>query len=212
MSSEESIDLWRHVLSCLQPGIWYLVDDAEEEFPPTLCRAISLNAYLYQLLLIDSGVLYSHGENLRFSLRKLDNIKVHIQENLDVRYMKFSASRRQKQTLFCIGVPRFSKAIQQASSRQRLSLQSNQLDGTYLALLHYLSNQHAPEPEPIMMRHVPMLVEEVEEEEGEAEEVVEVLIEEEWEEEERRETEYEPYQLTHYYRNQLEQFQHDYVR
>jgi hypothetical protein len=49
MNSGESIDLWRHVLSCLQPGIWYLVDDAEEEFHPALRRAISLSAYLYQI-------------------------------------------------------------------------------------------------------------------------------------------------------------------
>jgi hypothetical protein len=65
MNSGESIDLWGHVLSCLQPGIWYLVDDAEEEFHPTLCRVMSLSAYLYQLQLIESGVLNSHGDNLR---------------------------------------------------------------------------------------------------------------------------------------------------
>ncbi len=88
MNSGESIDLWRHVLSCLQPGLWYLVDNAEEEFHPTLCRAISLSAYLYQILLVESGVLYRHGENFRFSLRKLDDIKVHLQENLDVRYTR----------------------------------------------------------------------------------------------------------------------------
>jgi hypothetical protein len=86
MNSGESIDLWRHVLSCLQPGLWYLVDDAEEEFHPTLRRAISLSAYLNQILLVESGVLCRHGENVRFSLRKLDDIKVHLQENLDVRY------------------------------------------------------------------------------------------------------------------------------
>ncbi len=32
------------------------------------------------------------------------------------------------------------------------------------------------------------------------------------EEGEQQEQEYEPYQLTHYYRNQLEQFQEDYIR
>ena len=32
------------------------------------------------------------------------------------------------------------------------------------------------------------------------------------EEGEQQEQEYEPYQLTHYYRNQLEQFELDYVR
>jgi hypothetical protein len=114
-----------------------------------------------------------------------------------------------KNRLFlCVDVPRFSKPIEQASSRQHLSLQNNQLDETYLLLLCHLSNQHAPEPEPIMMENVPMLVEEVEEGEAEAEEVVEEVIEEA----EQQELEYKPYQLTHYYRNQLEQFELDYIR
>ncbi len=88
MNYREAIDLWGHVFSCLQPGIWYLVDDAEEEFHPTLCRTISLSIYFYQILLVDSGVMYRHGDNFRFSLRKLDEIKVHLQENLDVRYTR----------------------------------------------------------------------------------------------------------------------------
>jgi hypothetical protein len=102
MNSGESIDLWGHVVSCLQPGIWYLVDDAEEEleFHPTLHRAISLSAYLYKILLIESGVLYRHGENLRFSLRKLDDIKVHLQENLDIRYTRNFMQAGGKNRLF----------------------------------------------------------------------------------------------------------------
>ncbi len=71
-----------------EPGIWYLVDDVEEEFHPTLRRSISLSAFLYQILLVDSGLMYRHGDNFRFSLRKLDEIKVHLQENLDVRYTR----------------------------------------------------------------------------------------------------------------------------
>ncbi len=42
---------------------------------------------------------------------------------------------------------------------------------TYLALLNHLSNQQAPEPEPVMMEDEPMVVEDAEEEAVEAEEM-----------------------------------------
>jgi hypothetical protein len=134
MNSGDSHDLWGHMLSCLQPGIWYLVDDAEEAFHPTLHRAISLSVYLYQLLLIESGIMLRHGENLRFSLRKLNEFKVHLQENLDVRYTQFFLLTEGKNRHFvCVSVPEFSKLVEQASSRQHLFLQNNQLEVTYLA-------------------------------------------------------------------------------
>ncbi len=79
-------------------------------------------------------------------------------------------------------------------------------------LLHHLSNQQAPGPEPVMMEDVPMLVYEAEEEERETEEVAEEVTVDAREEVQQQEQEYEPYQLTHYYRNQLEQFQEDYIR
>jgi hypothetical protein len=63
-----------------------------------------------------------------------------------------------------------------------------------------------------MMEDVPMLVEDAEVKAGEAEEIVEELIEEEMEEAKRQDQVYELYQLTRYYRNQLEQFEVDYVR
>jgi hypothetical protein len=95
-----------------------------------------------------------------------------------------------------------------------LTVVSNQLEGTYLALLNHLSNnQQLPEPEPVMMEDVPMVEDEAEEVEGEAEEVVEEVIEEvieqAREEAEQQEQEYEPYQLTRYYRSQLKQFEID---
>ncbi len=58
-----------------------------------------------------------------------------------------------------------------------------------------------------MMEDVPMIVEEAEVEEGEAEDLVLDAIDEA----EVQQQQYEPYQLTHYYRNQLEQFQADYI-
>jgi hypothetical protein len=83
MNSGEAIDILGYVFSCLQPGIWYLVDDGEDEFHPSACMAIHLSAYLYQLLLKESGIMFKHRDNMRFNLRKLDEIKVHSQENLN---------------------------------------------------------------------------------------------------------------------------------
>jgi hypothetical protein len=96
MNSGVATDLWGHVFSCLQPSIWYLVDDAEEEFHPTLCRSISLSASLYQILLVDSVVMYRYGSNLRFSLR-LDDLKIHLQENLGIRYTRNFCKQEEKQ-------------------------------------------------------------------------------------------------------------------
>jgi hypothetical protein len=96
MNSREAIDLWGHVFSYLQHGIWYLVGDAEEEFHPTACMVISLSVYLYKLLLIESGIMFRHGDNLSFSLRKLDEIKVHVQENLDIRYSRIFCKQEVK--------------------------------------------------------------------------------------------------------------------
>ncbi len=49
---------------------------------------------------------------------------------------------------------------------------NNQVEGTFLALLNWLSNQQAPEPEANMMKDVPIIVEEAEVEEGAAEDLV----------------------------------------
>ncbi len=142
-------------------------------------------------------------------MRNLDIIRISLQENITVNTSRCFLERGGKNLLFlCIDAPLFRSPREQAKSRHRINIQDNQLEGTNLLLLCRLSNQHAPEPEPIMMEHVPILVEEVKEGEAEAEEVVEDVIEEA----ERQEQEYEPYQLTHYYRNQLEQFELDYVR
>jgi hypothetical protein len=59
-----------------------------------------------------------------------------------------------------------------------------------------------------MMEDVPMHVEEAEEVKGAAEELVQEVVEEV----EQQQQEYKPYQLTCYYRNQLEQFENDYHR
>jgi hypothetical protein len=89
-----------------------------------------------------------------------------------------------------------------------LTVANNQLEGTYLAILNRLSNQQAPVPEPVMMEEEPMVVEDADEEAVEAEEIVE----EARDDEQQQPQEYEPYQLTRYYRDQLVQFQDDYVR
>jgi hypothetical protein len=192
----------------LQPGIWYVVDDVNG-FYPSFRRAISLSPFLYENLLQLSGIISKYGDNYRFDMRNLDIIRISLQENITVNTSRCFLERGGKNLLFlCIDAPLFRSPREQAKSRHRINIQDNQLEGTNLLLLCRLSNQHAPEPEPIMMEHVPILVEEVKEGEAEAEEVVEDVIEEA----ERQEQEYEPYQLTHYYRNQLEQFELDYVR
>ena len=100
----------------------------------------------------------------------------------------------------------------QANSRQHLTVANNQLEGTYLSILNRLSNQQAPVPEPVMMEDEPVLVERAEEEVVEAEELIEDVREDAREEAQQQEQQYEPYQLTRYYRDQLEQFEEDFIR
>jgi hypothetical protein len=71
----------------------------------------------------------------------------------------------------CIDAPLFCSSREQAKSRHHINVHDNQLEVTYLALLNHLSNQQAPEPEPVMMEDEPMVVEDAEEEAVEAEEM-----------------------------------------
>jgi len=88
--------------------------------------------------------------------------------------------------------------------------QDNQLEAAYLVLLDQLSNaRHADLALEDVINDVPLLDEEQGEEEQNMDE--EMYVEEEREEEERQEDLNEPYQLTRYYRDQLVQFQDDYV-
>jgi hypothetical protein len=86
----------------------------------------------------------------------------------------------------CIDAPLFHSSREQAKSRHHINVQDNQLEVTYLALLNCLSNQQAPEPEPMVMEDEAMLIEDAEIEEVEVEE----MIEEAREEEQQQEQEY----------------------
>ncbi len=101
--------------------------------------AISLSIYLYQTLLLASAIMSRHGDNIRFSLQKLDQIKVHLQENIDIRKTRNFLQVGGKNRLFiCKGIPRFSKHVKQAKSREQLNAvrEDNQLGAAYLAYLN----------------------------------------------------------------------------
>jgi len=81
MASPEIIDILQQVFLRLPPGIWFIVDDTDE-FSPSLRKAVSLNANRYKNLLILSGIMFNFGGNYRFSLQKLNDIKISLQENV----------------------------------------------------------------------------------------------------------------------------------
>jgi hypothetical protein len=152
-------DLLQHALQKLQPSIWYVVDDVNG-FYPSFRRAISLSPFLYNNLLQLSGILTQYGDNYRFNLRNLDDIRVTLQENITVNASRCFLERGGRNLSFlCINAPLFHSPREQAKSRHRINIQDNQLEGTYLAILNRLSNQQAPEPEPVMMEDEPVLVE-----------------------------------------------------
>ena len=71
MASPEIIDILQQVFLRLPTGFWFIVDDTDE-FSPSLCKAVSLNANRYKNLLLLSGIMFRFGDNFRFSLQKTD--------------------------------------------------------------------------------------------------------------------------------------------
>jgi hypothetical protein len=200
----EVADLLQHALQKLQPGIWYVVDDING-FNPSFRRAISLSPFLYNNLLQLSRILTPYGDDYRFNMRNLDNIRVTLQENITVNTSRCFLERGGRNLLFlCIDAPLFCSPRDQIKSRQRLNLQDNQLDGPYLAVLNQLSNRQAPEPN--LIEDPPMLVEAVEEVAVAAAEE-EGLVQVAGEEDNEGHEQLPPYQLTFFYRDNRVRFE-----
>ena len=107
MASPEIIDILQQVFLHLNPGIWFIVDDTDE-FSPSLCKAVSLNANSYKNLLLLSGILFRFGENYRFSLQKLQDIKISLQENVSISITRAYLHRGGKNRFFvCVGAPTY---------------------------------------------------------------------------------------------------------
>ncbi len=188
MASPEIIDILQQMFLCLNPGTWFIVDDSDEFFP-SLCKAVSLNANRYKNLLLLCGIMFRFGDNLRFSLQKLQDIKISLQENVTINITRVYLHRGGKNRFFvCVGVPTYTSPKAQLRSNQQLhaTWQDNQLAAAYLVLLDRLSNEiRADFVVEDVVNDVPMLDEEQNEEEHQIDE--EMLVGEERDEVEQQE-------------------------
>jgi hypothetical protein len=191
-------DLLQHALQKLQPGIWYVVDDING-YHPSFRKSINISHFLYDNLHQLSGILTKHGENYRFNLRNLDNLRIAMQENIIINSSRCFLERGGRDLLFlCINAPLFHSPREQAKSRQRLVVENNQLDEAYLVALNCLSHRQAPELEPMVIDEVPVLVAEA----AEVDEEAQGLVEAAGEEDEEGQQQLPPYQCTIYYHQQ----------
>ena len=74
MNEQEPAHLLRHVLLCMPHRIWYALD-AAADFAPTLLQSSGLTAFQLETLLYATAILQKHGEETRFSLVIMDNLK-----------------------------------------------------------------------------------------------------------------------------------------
>ena len=118
MASPEIIDILQQVFLRLNPGIWFNVDSTDE-FSPSLCKAISLNANRYKNLLLLSGIMFRFGDNFRFSLQKLQDIKISLQENVSINITRAYLHRGgTNRSFICVGAPTYTSPKAQLSSTQ----------------------------------------------------------------------------------------------
>ncbi len=123
MLSQEVADLLQHAFWQLHPSIWFIVDDDDNIFTPSLRSGLSLSPYLYSKLLQLSGIRKRYGNNYRFNMRVLDYIKVSFQENFIINISRSHMERGGKNRLFlCIDAPIYKCPHDQAKSRQRLNV------------------------------------------------------------------------------------------
>ena len=217
MISSDVLHLLRSLFSQIQTGTWFIVDSETDEVG-TLRLAISLNANQYISLLTASGIMKTKGDNYIFSLNGAEIITTLLQRhNISLHFTKSNLPNSLREKYFvCVGGPIYPTPLRQMNANHRIYRKNGgpELDGQDTLLLRQLTIERGGNQPIVEDREVEVEEEDVPilEEEMQIEEQAEGLVIEARDEEQQQAQEYEPYQLTRYYRNQLEQFQEDYIR
>ncbi len=86
------MDLLYHLLLPLPRNIWYAIS-ITDVFQPALQTATELNEFQYETLLLASGIFQRRGANIIVSRRHLENLRQHLQENIQLYYDLTSLER-----------------------------------------------------------------------------------------------------------------------
>ena len=100
------VDLLHQLLAPIPRNIWHSLTYSDA-FQHHLQTAVNLNEFQYETLLLASGILQRYGDNLVFSRRHLDSLKIQPQENLEVYFNQTKLLVNERKIYFiCIGRPR----------------------------------------------------------------------------------------------------------
>ncbi len=118
MTSPEIIDILQQVFggSSQESG---LLQHNTDVFSPSFCTAVSLNVNRYKHILLLSKIVFRFGENFRFSLQKLPDVKISLPENIVTNITRAYLHWEGKKLFVCVGEPNdTSPKAQQSTNRQ----------------------------------------------------------------------------------------------
>ncbi len=97
------VDLLHQLLLPIPRHIWHSLTYSDA-FQHHLQTSVNLNEFQYETLLLASGILQRYGDNLVFSRRHLDSLKVQLQENFESFFNQSKLQVDQRKIYFiCIG-------------------------------------------------------------------------------------------------------------
>jgi hypothetical protein len=100
------VDLLHQLLVPIPCNIWHS-HTYSDAFQHHLQTAVNLNEFQYKTLLLASGILQRYGNNLVFSRRHLDSLKVQLQEYLELFFNQMKLHVNDRKIYFiCLGRPK----------------------------------------------------------------------------------------------------------
>ena len=82
-----------------------------------LQTAVNLNEFQYETLLLASGIMQRYGDNITFSRRHLESLKIQLQENTEIYFTSTKLERNGRNYYFItLNRPRHPNPRHQAQS------------------------------------------------------------------------------------------------
>ncbi len=197
-----------NILAPIPRNIWHSLTYSDA-FQHHLQTAVNLNEFQYETLLLACGILQRYGDNLVFSRRHLDSLKVQLQENLELFFNQTKIHVNERTIYFiCIGRPRHPNPKTQMRDnnirllRPRAAILTPQQRNQILLLC---DERLPPPPEhPLLLEPEPPLID-GDEDNNELEDIMEVEehVGDEIDDEEQN---LHSYQLTIFYQNKRIRF------